>query len=123
MANLVILNGGQLKICDFGIARAIDATTHLTAPGHAIGTPAYMSPEQCRGQQVDERGDLYSLGCVLYALLTGQPPFVQGQPLAIMLQHINAVPTSPRTDPPRSSPRTRPSRLGTARQGPDAPPG
>jgi hypothetical protein len=95
--NLFILNGGQLKICDFGIARAIDATTHLTAPGHVIGTPAYMSPEQCRGQQVDERSDLYSLGCVLYALLTGQPPFAEGQPLAIMLQHINEAPTTPRT--------------------------
>jgi serine/threonine protein kinase len=56
-----------------------------------------MSPEQCRGQQVDERSDLYSLGCVLYALLTGQPPFAGGQPLAIMLQHINAPPVAPRT--------------------------
>jgi serine/threonine protein kinase len=56
-----------------------------------------MSPEQCRGEQVDERSDLYSLGCVLYALLTGQPPFAEGQPLTIMLQHLNAVPAAPRT--------------------------
>jgi len=96
-ANLFVLDGGQLKICDFGIAWAVDATTHLTAAGQAIGTPAYMSPEQCRGQQVDERSDLYSLGCVLYALLTGQPPFAAGQPLAIMSQHLNATPTAPRT--------------------------
>jgi len=96
-ANLFVLDDGQLKICDFGIAWAADATTHLTATGHAIGTPAYMSPEQCLGQQVDGRSDLYSLGCVLYALLTGQPPFAEGQPLAIMFQHINAAPTAPRT--------------------------
>jgi hypothetical protein len=56
-----------------------------------------MSPEQCRGQQVDQRSDLYSLGCVLYELLTGQPPFAEGQPLAIMSQHLNAAPTAPRT--------------------------
>ena len=96
-ANLFVLDGGLLKICDFGIAWAVDSTTHLTATGQAIGTPAYMSPEQCRGQQVDERSDLYSLGCVLYALLTGQPPFAKGQPLAIMLQHLNAAPAAPRT--------------------------
>ena len=96
-ANLFVLDGGQLKICDFGIAWAVDSTAHLTATGQAIGTPAYMSPEQCRGQQVDERSDLYSLGCVLYALLTGQPPFAEGQPLAIMFQHLNSAPTAPRT--------------------------
>ena len=96
-ANLFVLNGGQLKMCDFGIARAVDVTTHLTSTGHAIGTPAYMSPEQCLGQQVDGRSDLYSLGCVLYALLTGQPPFAHGQPLAIMSQHLNAAPAAPRT--------------------------
>jgi hypothetical protein len=94
-ANLFVVTGGQLKICDFGIARVVDATD-LTATGQALGTPAYMSPEQCQGQQVDERSDLYSLGCVLYALLTGKPPFGGGQPLAIMYQHINAAPTAPR---------------------------
>jgi serine/threonine protein kinase len=96
-ANLFVLNGGRLKICDFGIAWAIDSTTHLTGTGQAIGTPAYMSPEQCQGQQVDERSDLYSLGCVLYALLTGQPPFAGGSPLAIMFQHLNEAPAAPRT--------------------------
>jgi serine/threonine protein kinase len=96
-ANLFVLDAGQLKICDFGIARAIDATTHLTALGQVIGTPAYMSPEQCEGQQADERSDLYSIGCVLYELLTGRPPFAEGQPLAIMLQHVKATPAAPRT--------------------------
>jgi serine/threonine protein kinase len=96
-ANLFVLDNGQLKICDFGIAWVVDSTTHLTATGQTIGTPAYMSPEQCQGQQVDERSDLYSLGCVLYALLTGRPPFAEGQPLAIMLQHLNTEPAAPRT--------------------------
>lgn len=96
-ANLFVLDGGRLKICDFGIAWSVDSTARLTATGQTIGTPAYMSPEQCQGQQVDERSDLYSLGCVLYALLTGQPPFADGHPLTIMLQHLNAVPASPRT--------------------------
>jgi eukaryotic-like serine/threonine-protein kinase len=96
-ANLFVLDNGQLKICDFGIAWAVDSATRLTATGQTIGTAAYMSPEQCRGEQVDERSDLYSLGCVLYALLTGQPPFAQSQPLAIMHQHVNAVPIPPRT--------------------------
>lgn len=96
-ANLFLLSNGQLKICDFGIAQAADAASHLTVTGQAIGTPAYMSPEQCLGQHVDERSDLYSLGCVLYALLTGQPPFAEGQPLAIMSQHLNAMPLAPQT--------------------------
>src|SRR5271157_1437820 len=96
-ANLFLLNSGQLKICDFGLARAADATGHLTATGQVMGTPAYMSPEQCEGRPADERSDLYSLGCVLYALLVGRPPFFEGQPLAIMLQHLNTVPASPRT--------------------------
>jgi hypothetical protein len=96
-ANLFVLDDGQLKICDFGIARAIDSTAHLTATGQVIGTPAYMSPEQWRGEEVDERSDLYSLGCVLYALLTGQPPFAEGQPHAIMYQHLSSAPASPRT--------------------------
>ena len=103
-ANLFVLDGGQLKMCDFGVARAIDATTHLTATGQAIGTPAYMSPEQCLGQQVNERSDLYSLGCVLYALLTGQPPFGGGQPLAIMFQHLYMAPSAPRTIRPDTPP-------------------
>lgn len=78
-ANLFLLDSGQLKICDFGIARAADATSVLTATGRVIGTPAYMSPEQWTGRRVDERSDLYSLGCVLYALLTGKPPFAEAQ--------------------------------------------
>jgi eukaryotic-like serine/threonine-protein kinase len=95
--NLFVLDSGQLKICDFGIARAVDSTTRLTAVGHVIGTFAYMSPEQCRGERVDERSDLYSLGCVLYELLTGRLPFGAGEPLALMNLHVNVAPAAPRT--------------------------
>lgn len=95
-ANLFLLTSGLLKLCDFGIARAIDATAGLTHTGQVIGTPSYMSPEQCLGEGVDERSDLYSLGCVLYALLAGRPPFAEGEPLAIMFQHLNADPPSSR---------------------------
>ena len=96
-ANLFVQDGGQLKICDFGIALAAGATAYRTATGHVIGTPAYMSPEQCQALRVDERSDLYSLGCVIYALLAGQPPFGQGEPFAVMYQHVNAAPVALRT--------------------------
>jgi serine/threonine protein kinase len=103
-ANLFLLNSGQLKLCDFGIARAVDATVGLTLTGQALGTPSYMSPEQCLGKQVDERSDLYSLGCVLYALLAGRPPFADGQPLALMFQHLNVDPPPLQTICPGVSP-------------------
>jgi parallel beta-helix repeat protein len=84
-ANLFLQSNGQLKICDFGIARTTDTSEVLiTSPGYAIGTVAYMSPEQCEGKPADQRSDLYSLGCVLYALLTGQPPFPVGEQVVIM---------------------------------------
>ena len=95
-ANLFLQNNGLLKICDFGIARAADVTEGLTTPDYLIGSAAYMSPEQCEGKPVDQRSDLYSLGCVLYALLTGQPPFPSGEPLAIMYQHRHTPPNGPR---------------------------
>jgi parallel beta-helix repeat protein len=99
-ANLFLQTNGLLKICDFGIARAADLTEGLTSPDYAIGSVRYMSPEQCEGNPVDGRSDLYSLGCVLYALLTGQPPFPSGEPLAIMYQHQHTPPDSPRARRP-----------------------
>ncbi|MFF5704621.1 WD40 repeat domain-containing serine/threonine protein kinase [Streptomyces sp. NPDC012794] len=73
--NLFLLGDGRLKICDFGIARTADTTGGLTTTGKVFGTPHYMAPEQWRGEQADGRCDVYALGCVLYALLTGAPPF------------------------------------------------
>ena len=73
-ANLFVLPDGHLKILDFGIAKAADATRTLTTPGRIIGTPAYMAPEQFNGGHADARSDLFSLGCVVYAMLSGEPP-------------------------------------------------
>ena len=122
-ANLFVLDSGRLKICDFGIAWAVDNATHLTATGQVIGTPAYMSPEQCRGEQVDERSDLYSLGCVLYELLTGQPAIPRRPAPCDYVPAPRSGACGATGDPPGCSPRGRPSRLGTARQGPGTPPG
>jgi Protein kinase domain len=71
-ANLFVRPGDRLKVCDFGIAKATDATRALTATGVAFGTPPYMAPERFTGSRGDARSDLYSLGCVLYEMLTGQ---------------------------------------------------
>lgn len=91
--NLFLLPGGRLKICDFGIAHSADATAGWTVTGRMFGTPPYMAPEQWRGEHVDARCDLYALGCVLYALLTGEPPFGQSEgPYVLMLRHIEEPP-------------------------------
>ena len=86
----IMLAGGHAILADFGIARALTATSDqkgLTQVGAAIGTPAYMSPEQASAGEVDARSDLYSLGCVLYEMLVGQIPFTGPTPQAIMARH------------------------------------
>ncbi|MFE5795544.1 protein kinase [Streptomyces sp. NPDC056503] len=103
-ANLFLLTGGRLKICDFGIASIIDASTVLTRTGWQIGTPPYMAPEQWRGEPVTAQCDLYALGGVLYALLTGTPPFgVGGTPLAMMRRHVEEAPRNVREIRPEVS--------------------
>ncbi|MGQ5634719.1 MULTISPECIES: tetratricopeptide repeat protein [unclassified Streptomyces] len=98
-ANIVRLTDGTVKICDFGIARLghdIGITARLTGTGVALGTPHYMSPEQIGGDGVDQRSDLYSLGCVLYEIATGAPPFDLEDAWAILLGHRDTPPTPPR---------------------------
>ena len=85
----ILLSGGTAVVADFGIARPVDASGEqsLTQAGTVIGTPAYMSPEQATGDQVDGRSDQYSLACVLYELLVGQPPFTGPTAQAVMARH------------------------------------
>ncbi|MGL6234144.1 MAG: Stk1 family PASTA domain-containing Ser/Thr kinase [Segniliparus sp.] len=94
--NIMINKLGQVKVMDFGIARAIsDATITATQTATVIGTAQYLSPEQARGETVDPRSDVYSLGCVLYELLAGSPPFTGDTPLAIAYQHVREDPKPP----------------------------
>jgi eukaryotic-like serine/threonine-protein kinase len=82
---LVPEEGGRIKILDFGLARALAEESHLTQEGALVGTPAYLSPEQARGDRVDHRSDLFSLGVVLYRLSTGQLPFRGESTMAVLL--------------------------------------
>ncbi|MFI1368718.1 serine/threonine-protein kinase [Streptomyces griseochromogenes] len=102
-ANIVRLTDGTVKICDFGIARLghdIGFTARLTGTGIAMGTPHYMSPEQIGGTEVDQRSDLYSLGCVLYEIATGAPPFDLDDAWAILIGHRDTPPRPPRAHRP-----------------------
>ncbi|MET9803176.1 tetratricopeptide repeat protein [Streptomyces sp. NPDC006368] len=102
-ANIMRLTDGTVKICDFGIARLggdIGFTSRLTGTGIAMGTPHYMSPEQISGNQVDHRSDLYSLGCVLYEIATGVPPFDLDDAWAILIGHRDTPPEPPRRHRP-----------------------
>ena len=86
-ANILLENGVErVKITDFGLARAADDVA-ITRAGEVSGTPQYMSPEQARGEHVDQRSDLFSLGCVLYAMCTGRPPF-RGDSLAAVIKRV-----------------------------------
>jgi eukaryotic-like serine/threonine-protein kinase len=99
--NVMLTRSGDVKVMDFGIARAVsDAQATMTQTAQVIGTAQYLSPEQARGERVDARSDLYSAGCLLYELLTGRPPFTGDSPVAIAYQHVREAPVPPsRIDP------------------------
>ncbi len=92
--NLLLTPDGEVKVADFGLARARGQSQNLTAVGVALGTPLYMSPEQIQGLTVDSRSDLYSLGATAYHMLSGRPPFVGETALALAMQHVHNAPTS-----------------------------
>ena len=93
--NIMITNDGVVKLADFGIARAVNDAT-LSSGSKIVGSVHYFSPEQARGNYVDERSDIYSLGIVMYEMLTGKVPFDGDNPVTVALKHINEEITPPR---------------------------
>jgi beta-lactam-binding protein with PASTA domain/predicted Ser/Thr protein kinase len=95
--NVMVETSGLVKVADFGIAQAVGGPeqTQLTRVGSVMGTATYFSPEQAQGRQVDPRSDLYSLGCVLFEVLTGRPPFTGDSPVAIAYKHVQEAPPRP----------------------------
>ena len=94
--NVMITPQGTVKVMDFGIARAVsDSAATMTSTAAVIGTAQYLSPEQARGEGVDARSDVYSLGCLLYELVTGAPPFTGDSPVSIAYQHVREDPRLP----------------------------
>ncbi|MFD0200055.1 MULTISPECIES: Stk1 family PASTA domain-containing Ser/Thr kinase [Saccharothrix] len=104
-ANVMITRSGAVKVMDFGIARAVhDGQAAVTQTAAVIGTAQYLSPEQARGEAVDGRSDVYASGCVLFELLTGEPPFTGDSPVAVAYQHVREDPKPPSALNPKVSP-------------------
>jgi serine/threonine-protein kinase len=102
--NVLMDADGRAVLSDFGIAKVLASSTALTRLGAGVGTPEYMSPEQCRGIEVDARADIYALGVMLYEMLTGRTPFVADNFTALAHSHIYEYPAPPSSLNPHVSP-------------------
>ena len=94
--NIRVTEIGSAKLMDFGLAKTLEGSVALTREGAVVGTVLYMAPEQCRGQQLDYRADLYALGAVLFSALTGRPPFLGEGIVQVIMQHIQGTPPAPK---------------------------
>ena len=102
--NVLITDDGHVKVTDFGIARAMNTEESLTQTGAVMGTATYFSPEQAEGLGVDARSDIYSLGVVLFEMVTGRPPFLGDSPVAVASKHVRDHPPAPRELNPQIPP-------------------
>jgi serine/threonine protein kinase len=101
----IIVTDGKAKLTDFGLARPLEIQAHVTTEGTFTGTAAFLAPERARGEPDDRRGDIYALGCTLYSLIAGEPPFVRDSPIEVIGAHLSetpialdkVVPSCPRT--------------------------
>ena len=107
-ANVMLDASGEPRITDFGLAKQMQTESEMTATGQILGTPAYMPPEQALGRaaDVDERADIYSLGAILYALITGRPPFQAATTLEVVNQVVNDQPKQPTKHKPEYTARS-----------------
>ncbi len=89
-ANVMLRENGEIALIDFGLARSLSGGTHSTRTGVLRGSPYYMSPEQALGEQLDARSDFYSLGIILFEMLTGRRPFIGSSAMDVLQQHVNS---------------------------------
>jgi serine/threonine-protein kinase len=120
----VLLDGRRALVCDFGVARAIEAagSEFSSSSGLVVGTPAYMSPEQATGDPVDRRSDVYALGCVIYEMLAGEPPFAGPTAQAVLARKLSDPPRELRTVRPDVSPAIERAVLHALKRDPAARP-
>ena len=104
-SNILLGNDGNVYLMDFGLARIVAEADLTLSRDRVVGTPTYISPEQAKGESLDERSDIYSLGIVLYEMLTGRVPFTGERPSVVVYHHISTPPPAPRKINPEISPR------------------